>query len=136
MKGYSLVGIKNAITVTGIFICGILQGFAQPEADSLFSSPTPLDIRINISIRQLKDAKEAKDTSWVSDKLYYRNSSGSYDSIKIDLKGRGHYRLTQCYFPPLWVKIKKKAAKATPFEGNKKLKLVLPCNASDRKSVV
>ena len=119
---------KKAIAVIVVFVCGMLQGFAQPEADSLFSSEAPLDIRLNISVNQVKDSK--KDTSWLSDKLYYRNSSGSYDSIKIDLKGRGHYRLNECYFPPLWIKIKKKAARGTPFEGNKKLKLVLPCNTA------
>jgi hypothetical protein len=43
------------------------------------------------------------------------------------LKGRGNFRLRECYFPPLWIKIKKSESKGILFEGNKKLKLVLPC---------
>jgi hypothetical protein len=107
-----------------------VQGKALGEGEDLGGSSALHDNRINISIKQIKDAKkDSKDTSWFSDKLYLRNSSGSYDSIKIDLKGRGYFRLRECYFPPLWIKIKKKAAKGTVFERNKKLKLVLPCNA-------
>ena len=34
--------------------------FGQPEADSLFSSQVPLDIRLEISIKRMKDS--AKDT--------------------------------------------------------------------------
>jgi hypothetical protein len=125
MKRRNSFEIKNAITITGIFICSILHSFGQPETDSVFSREEPMDIRLEISLKQMRNS--TKDTSWVSDKLYYRNGSGSFDSIKIDLKGRGHFRLTECYFPPLWIKIDKKDAKGTAFDGNKKLKLVLPC---------
>jgi len=128
MTKYCSFKIRTAITVAGVFIGGFLPCFGQAETDSLFGSPVPLDIRLEISIRRMKNS--IKDTSWVSDKLYYRNGSGSYDSIKIDLKGRGHFRLSTCYFPPLWIKIKKKEAEGTEFDGNKKLKLVLPCNTT------
>ncbi len=43
------------------------------------------------------------------------------------VRRRGNYRLKNCYFPPITVKLKKKDTKNTPFEGHKKLKLVMPC---------
>jgi hypothetical protein len=136
MTKYCSFKIRKAITFTSVLIGGVLPCLGQQETDSLFNSQVPLDIRIEISIKQMRNS--TKDTSWVSDELYYRNGSGSYDSIKIDLKGRGHFRLTQCYFPPLRIKIKKKEARGTAFDGNKKLKLVLPCYTSrdDKSSIL
>ena len=47
--------------------------------------------------------------------------------MDIKLRVRGNYRLKNCYFPPLKLKIKKGVSKNTLFEGNKSLKLVVPC---------
>lgn len=143
MKKDSSLEIKKIITL-GVLFFGILQAFGQeakppktpktektpktdkaPKTDSLFSSQAPLDIRMKISIKEVQ--KSTKDSLWVSDKLYYRNSSGTFDSIPSELKTRGHFRLAECYFPPLWLKINKKDAVGTLFEGNKKVKLVVPC---------
>jgi len=143
MKKDSSLEIKKIITL-GVLFFGILQAFGQeakppktpktektpktdkaPKTDSLFSSQAPLDIRMKISIKEVQ--KSTKDSLWVSDKLYYRNSSGTFDSIPSELKTRGHFRLAECYFPPLWLKINKKDAAGTLFEGNKKVKLVVPC---------
>jgi hypothetical protein len=116
--------MKNIFVIV-VFAFVVPHAFAQMETDSLFSSQNPLDIRLSMSIKQVQKSKE--DTIYISHKLYYRNSSGIYDSMQVGLKGRGNFRLKQCYFPPLWIKIDKKRAKGTLFEGNKKLKLVLPC---------
>jgi len=97
----------------------------QTQADSLFSDQNPLDMSLTISISKIKDTK--KDSVYLTHKLYFRQSPGPYDSLQVDLKGRGNFRFRECYFPPLWIKIKSKDAKGTMFEGNKKLKLVLPC---------
>jgi hypothetical protein len=99
------------------------------QADPLFSTKEPLNIALSLSIKEIKESKE--DTSYISDKLYFRNSSSGYDSIKAGMKGRGNSRMELCFFPPLWIKIDKKDASGTLFEGNRKLKLVLPCH--DRK---
>ena len=45
----------------------------------------------------------------------------------MSLRVRGNFRLKNCYFPPLKIKLKKSLSKNTIFEGNKSLKLVLPC---------
>src|SRR3954468_7428726 len=90
--------MKN-IFVTIVLLSGVADVFAQTKVDSLFNLQNPLDIGLSMSIKQVRKSKE--DTLYLSHKLYYRNSSGIYDSIKIGLKGRGNFRLQQCYFPPL-----------------------------------
>ena len=43
------------------------------------------------------------------------------------LRARGNFRRSQCYFPPVKMKIKKNDYEGTLFDGNKTMKLVLPC---------
>ncbi len=59
--------------------------------------------------------------------MAYEDEDGSWKSLDIKLRARGNFRREHCYFPPIKLKIKKKKAKGTLFEGNKELKLVLPC---------
>ena len=111
------------------------EAFTQPKVDSLLDIQTPLNIGLTLSIKQIGGSKE--DTSYLAHVLYYYNAAGGKDSIPVGLKARGNFRLAQCYFPPLKMKIAKKAAKNTLFEGNKKLKLVLPChNANDNNELI
>jgi len=126
MKKCILSDIKKATSFAGILLTGLMPVFSQEMPDPLFNTQSPLDIAIHISIKQIK--KSNGDSSWISDKLYYHDAGGQNDSIKVDLKSRGHFRLTDCYYPPLWIKIDPIAAKGTVFDGNKKLKLVLPCD--------
>jgi len=115
-------------------LTGFFPVFGQTRPDSLFSSNVPLEIGMNISIERLKNSNG--DSAWVSDMLYYRNNAGLSDSIKVKLKTRGFYRLNQCYFPPLSIKIAKKEAKGTGFEGNRKMKLVVPCDNQKRSNAL
>jgi hypothetical protein len=92
----------------------------------LFSDDAPLALRLNISIRELR--KVTNDSTYMDQvQLHFQDQSGVWDSIKVQLRTRGHFRLKECFFPPLRIKIKKKQARGTVFEGNKALKLVLPC---------
>ena len=52
--------------------------------------------------------------------------------LPIQLRTRGHYRLTQrnCNFVPLRLDFVKKETTGTPFEGQDKLKLVTHCNSN------
>jgi len=47
--------------------------------------------------------------------------------VPVQARVRGNFRLRNCYFPPLKLNFKKKEVSSTVFEGNKALKLVLPC---------
>ncbi|QOI97992.1 MAG: hypothetical protein HRU69_11090 [Flammeovirgaceae bacterium] len=101
-------------------------GYAQ-EVTPLFRSEEPLSIRLNFSIKELK--KNTNDTVYTASVLAYQTTAGTWDSVKIDLRARGHFRRANCSFPPLKVKIKKGQGDKTPFAGNKNLKLVVPCQS-------
>ena len=128
------MNIKNGIPFLLLFILCREHLHGQTPADSLFSEQMPLEMALKISISKIKDAK--KDSIYLSHRLYYRQSPGPYDSITVDLKGRGNFRYRECYFPPLWIKIKSKDAKGTVFEGNKKLKVVLPCYTRESGNIL
>src|SRR4051812_18209349 len=93
-----------------IIVFWLLVGpaFAQVDKDVLFSNKGPLDIAFNFSVKTIKDSKV--DSVYFKEKMFYRNAAGMTDSIPIALKRRGNFRLEQCYFPPLWIKIEKKDA--------------------------
>ena len=106
--------------------------FAQDYPD-LFSSEDPLELQMSLSVKEVR--KETNDSTYMETFLRYKNTEGAWDSLKIDVRTRGNFRLNNCFYPPLRVKIKKKDRKNTPFEGHKDLKLVIPCtkvkNAND-----
>lgn len=102
------------------------------QTDSVFDREAPLDIAFSMSVREIKKSKG--DTIYQSRTLFYTRPSGTKDSIKVGLRGRGNSRTEICYFPPLWIKITKRHAKGTLFEGNKKLKLVMPCGRDDESN--
>jgi hypothetical protein len=122
--------IKKIISLQIIFIFSVTWLFGQTGFDSLFASATPLHLALSVSFDKVRNSK--KDSTYLTEKLYYQNFSGVMDSIDVGIKGRGNFRLKECYYPPLWMKLKKGDAKGTVFEGNKKLKVVLPCD--DRES--
>ena len=102
------------------------KGFAQESFD-LFADQEPVEIRMKFSVKDIK--KDSNDSTYVESFLQYKNEkTGEWDSLDIDLRVRGNFRLSNCYYPPLRVKIKKKQAKETIFDGNRNLKLVIPCN--------
>lgn len=108
----------------------------EPEFSLLFSEDTPINIKLNISIKEVR--KETNDTTYMEDVyLHYEKENSVWDSIRVEIRTRGDFRLKQCFFPPLRVKIKKDDAKGTIFEGNKALKLVVPCNkGGDNNSLI
>lgn len=126
--------IRGFITAACFSIFSMMDSSGQQPTDSFFNILTPLDIAIKISIKEIKKSKN--DTAWSGNNLYYRNQKQEYDSIKVEIKGRGNFRLNHCYFPPLGIKIEKKQAKGTVFEGNKKFKLVLPCKQQGSNDLV
>lgn len=121
--------MKYEITIAIFLILITAHLTAQKGSDALFDVKEPLNIKLSLSVKEVRKSRE--DTLYLSHKLFYLNSSGTYDSMKVGLKGRGNSRLQLCYFPPLWIKIQKKDAKGTVFEGNKKVKLLMPCDERD-----
>jgi hypothetical protein len=91
----------------------------------LFDQDKPLSIQLKYSNKVLK--KETNDSTYIASELSYQNDNGSWTSLHIALRARGNFRKNHCYFMPVKISIKKKDYKNTKFDGNKKLKMVVPC---------
>lgn len=112
-----------------IFSTGFLMGQTEAGIDKevtpLFASQEALQVKLSYSNKDLKN--KTNDSTYIDSYMGYQKEDGTWDSIAVKLRARGNYRRKNCYFPPVKVKIKKKAAAGTIFEGNKELKMVLPC---------
>ena len=112
-----------------IFFSGFAQApveaLTDKEITPLFASSETLPVRLRYSIKELR--KETNDSTYLENSIAFQNPDGTWDSIPARIRARGNWRLKNCYFPPVKIKIKKKTAAGTLFEGNKELKLVLPC---------
>jgi hypothetical protein len=118
-----------------VFISFSFFNFSQSQelikSDSLeiqsdvFLESDILPIKLSYSIKEVK--KETNDSTYIDSKLDYRLKDGSWQSLPIQLRSRGNYRLKNCYFPPLKMKTKKADSKNTLFEGHKNFKIVMPC---------
>jgi len=95
------------------------------EATSLFSDQDLLYLKLNYSNKGVKE--NSNDSTYIKTELSYKARDGSWKNIKSKIKRRGKNRLKNCYFTPIKLKVKKTVAAGTVFDGNNKLKLVLPC---------
>src|SRR5690348_193012 len=121
-------------TATILSACILLQVSAQEKQDRLFTATKPLDIALKVSISQVKD--NTGDTLYEAHVFYYKDGKETYDSVKTEMKVRGKFRLENCYFPPLTVKFQKEDIKGTLLEGNKTLKLTIPCKAQSSANLL
>lgn len=106
------------------------QAIAQPpDLTKLFQDEKVLPVRLGYSFKQVK--KNTTDSVYFPSLLNYQNNDETWDSLAISVRARGNFRRKYCYFAPMRIKIKKKEANETLFEGNHYLKLVLPCQAGN-----
>jgi hypothetical protein len=100
---------------------------------SVFASASPLEMTIRTDIRALlRDrGEDRKDHEGIVRLL---RSDGGLDSAAIELRTRGIFRRrpSVCPFPPLRLSIGRRARQDTPFEGERRIKLVTHCRNSDQ----
>lgn len=108
-----------------ILIFPIASTVAQ---ESLFESNEIIDIKMAFSIKDLRST--TNDSTFTDEVVWVKSSDGEWEEMPIELRVRGNFRLNNCYYPPLRMKIKKKTRKGTMFEENKSIKLVFPCSRS------
>jgi len=95
------------------------------ETTELFKNQEQLSLKLKFSAKNLRE--NTNDSTYVTSVLWYKDANTEWDSIDIKLRARGNFRRDNCYYVPLRIKLKKSEAKGTLFQGNKKLKVVLPC---------
>ncbi len=121
----------NLFLFTYLLFVGITfaQELVNTDQDNkvteLFLNNDPLPIKLNYSNKILK--KETNDSTYIESEIGYMTSDESLETLEVKIRARGNYRRKNCYFLPMKMKVKKSVSKGTLFEGNKKLKLVLPC---------
>ena len=138
-----MIGIKCNLVMKSVFFSFLLSFFITinasysqisassdtiPETSILFKNQNILPLKIGYSNRDLK--KNTNDSTFIDVQLSYQDEPESWKTIDVKLRARGNFRKAKCYFPPVHMRIKKSVGKGTIFEGNKRLKLVLPCSVS------
>jgi len=100
--------------------------FAQVElpSDQLFNDQTPLEIKLSYSNSEMQ--KDTDDSTFIKTNMEFLHEQ-KWNNMEVSLRARGNFRRSKCYFPPIKMKIKKKQLEGTLFEGNKTMKLVMPC---------
>lgn len=102
------------------------QSSEPKPATILFRSQKTLPLKLSFSNKEIK--KKTNDSTYINTTVSYANEDGEWKELEVELRVRGLFRLNNCYFPPLKMKIKKSQRQGTIFKGNKKLKLVVQCS--------
>jgi hypothetical protein len=102
----------------------VIQADGLPLFDSDDSLHIVLEFPVKAVMRQAADRPEVDGTA------HYVNAEGETVSLPVQISTRGRSRLEACKFPPLSLTVKKKSAKGTVFEGQKKLKIVTHCRSN------
>ena len=103
-----------------------LQSSEPKPATKLFRSQEILPLKLSFSNKEIK--KKTNDSTYINSTLSYFDEDSVWKELEIELRVRGLFRLNNCYFPPLKMKIKKSQREGTLFKGNKKLKLAVQCS--------
>jgi hypothetical protein len=99
----------------------------------LFAATAPLDLTLTVNLRRIMGDRDTTkhEHPFRHATLTYRDSSGAPRIVPADVRVRGVWRLQNCHFPPLRLRITKEAAKGTVFERERRPKLVTHCRNSD-----
>jgi len=127
--------MKKLVFISFLLLFGfqllLVHAQESPETQSgtqghpFFDDSQPLTIKLKFSTRKIKN--ETNDSTYVASMFHYKLDEGSWDSLKIKMRVRGHFRKKNCFYVPLKLKLGKSKTKETIFEGNPKLKFVSPC---------
>ena len=119
------------LCVSGLQAQKINDKMFNKGISSLFINEESLSLKFSYSNKKMR--KEASTESYIRSYLSYKQND-TWDSIPVELRARGNFRRTNCYFPPIKLKIKSSISKGTLFEGYKKMKVVLPCMLQKRSN--
>jgi len=117
--------------VLALLIVSSISAQISQKSDQLFENQDPLKIKLSYSNKVIQ--LETDDTTYIKTNMSYWNNN-KWNDLEVSLRARGNFRRSKCYFPPIKMKIKKSKAEGSLFEGNKNLKLVVPCLLQDEKN--
>lgn len=117
--------MKNQGIFAFILLISFFVSAQKPiKSDLLYKDQTPLSIKLNYSNKEVN--AKTDDSAYIKTNMEFLHEE-KWSSIELRIRARGNFRRSECYFPPIKMKIKKDQYKGTIFDGNKTMKLVLPC---------
>ena len=117
--------MKNQGIFAFILLISFFVSAQKPiKSDLLYKDQTPLSIKLNYSNKEVN--VKTDDSAYIKTNMEFLHEE-KWSSIELRIRARGNFRRSECYFPPIKMKIKKDQYKETLFDGNKSMKLVLPC---------
>ena len=122
---------KQIFFWVGLLIINSLFSQVEQKSDLLFNDQIPLKIKLSYSNDVIRS--ETDDTTYVKTNMSFWHDD-KWNDLEVSLRARGNFRRSKCYFPPIKMKIKKSKAEGTLFDGNKNLKLVVPCLLQKEKN--
>jgi hypothetical protein len=87
-----------------------------------------LAVKLRYSVKELLE--ESNDSTYIGCQFSYLDEV--WMNVEAEIRVRGGFRRTYCFFTPLKLKIPKEKAVGTIFEQSPKTKLVLPCLKSKK----
>jgi hypothetical protein len=113
----------------GLTALGLLLASPAAAKSSLFTDEAPLQLVINAPFPALVRAAKTSTNPFPAT-LTITDGAGPAQTVPVTLRARGLTRRTggYCSFPPLSLNFDKTKVEGTPFQGQKKLKLVTYCN--------
>lgn len=103
---------------------------ANAVAARFWRDTTPMELTLTVNLRQLRGDRSPNAT-WRRATLAY-TVGGRTDTMPLQIRTRGIWRLKNCQFPPLRLNFAERAIKGTIFEGVNRPKMVNACNDDDR----
>src|SRR5918999_2362073 len=99
----------------------------------LFRTTAPLEASLTVNMRRIMGDRDTTkhEHPYRAATLTYRDSSGAPVAVPAEVRVRGIWRLQNCHFPPLRLRIAKKAADPTVFDRERRPKLVTHCRNND-----
>ena len=129
MRGTKPLLLALSLFVQGMQPAGAQQGdppraVARADSVPLFASEEPLALTFIADFDAIR-----KDRSEDPKDRPARMVISSGDTLEVELRPRGNFRRdpANCSFPPLRLDVKRRPAEGTVFEGQDKLKMVVPC---------
>jgi hypothetical protein len=131
-------GVRHALVLVPLAAASALvdpsaaQDSSAGIPPSVFAADAPLNLTIRTDLRALLSdrGENRRDHDGIA---RFARPDGSLDSIAVALRTRGIFRRrpSVCNFPPLRLTIRPRVARGTPFEGERRIKLVTHCRPSD-----
>ena len=111
-------------TAPAALVAALLGGISATDTVPLFASDEPLVLTLVADFAAIRRDRDEDPRERPALLLLPGG-----DTLEADLRPRGHFRRDPvfCSFPPLRVDVEQGSAEATAFQGQDKLKLVVPC---------